>query len=380
ITFCYERGEAVLRDVSLTIPAGARVAIVGPSGAGKSTLASLLLRHYDPAHGRVLFDGQDTREASLASLRRQLAVVPQETFLFDPRSEETLVVGREGATPAEAERAAQAAALHEVIERMESGYETVVGERGVRLSGGQRQRLAIARALLREPRVLILDEATSALDAETEAAILRTLEQAAQGRTVIMITHRLSAAVRCDIIFVLEQGHLVEQGSHQVLLRQRGRYWRLYKEQQAGVCAALDLPVDPRRLSRVPLLAHLTPAELALVALRVTVERYGPGAVVVRQAEIADKLFVIAEGEVEVLVEDGRGKQWRVTALDAHSYFGEIALLGDQTVRRTATVRALSQTELYSVHREDFLALLRAQPSLAQEVSALAAQRTEQLR
>jgi len=380
VTFCYEGGEAALRDVVLAIPAGARVAIVGPSGAGKSTLAGLLLRHYDPTHGRVLFDGRDLREVSLASLRRQLAVVPQDTFLFDTTIQENVLLGREGAAPAEAVQAARAAALHEVIERMESGYETVVGERGVRLSGGQRQRLAIARALLRDPRVLILDEATSALDAETEAAILQTLEQAAQGRTLVMITHRLSAAVRCDAIFVLEQGRLVEQGTHQELLRQRGLYWRLYSEQQAGAFDALDLPVDPRRLSRVPLLGQLTPAELALVALRVTVERYAPGAVVVRQGEIADKLFVIADGQVEVVVEDGRGEQWRVTTLGAHSYFGEIALMGDATARRTATVRALSQTELYSLHKEDFIALLRSQPSLAQEVAALAERRVDQLR
>jgi ABC-type multidrug transport system fused ATPase/permease subunit/CRP-like cAMP-binding protein len=380
LTFSYEHGEAALRDVTLTIPAGARAAIVGPSGAGKSTLAGLLLRHYDGTSGRILFDGKDIREATLTSLRDQLGLVPQDTFLFDLSVQDNILLGREGATPEAAVAAARAAALHEVIERRELGYDTMIGERGVRLSGGQRQRLAIARALLRDPRVLILDEATSALDAETEAAILDTLARVAQGRTLIMITHRLAAAARCDLIFVLDQGRLVEHGTHQELLQQRGLYWRLSSEQQAGAFENLDLPIDLRRLSRVPLLAQLSPAELALVAVRVTVEHYSAGAVVVRQGEIADKLFVIGDGQLEVVVDDPRGEPRHVTVLGAHSYFGEIALLNAQSARRMATVRALGPVELYSLHREDFAALLRAQPSLAQEISALARRRIEQVR
>jgi ATP-binding cassette subfamily B protein len=379
VTFSYEHGEAVLRDVTLAIPAGAHVAIVGPSGAGKSTLAGLLLRHYDATSGRILFDGRDICEGTLASLRDQLAVVPQDTFLFDASVQENILLGREGAQPEAAVAAARAAALHEVIERRDLGYDTMIGERGVRLSGGQRQRLAIARALIRDPRVLILDEATSALDAETEAAIMDTLIQAAHGRTLIMITHRLAAAARCDLIFVLDQGRLVEQGTHQALLQQRGVYWRLYSEQQAGIFEGLDLPIDPRRLSRVPLLAQLSPGELALVALRVSVERYAEGAIVVRQGERADKLFVVGDGQLEVVVGDARGRPRRITVLGAHSYFGEIALLDEPGARRTATVRALGPVELYSLHRDDFAALLRAHPALAQQVAALARRRLEQM-
>jgi ATP-binding cassette, subfamily B, bacterial len=380
VSFRYDDGEGGLRDVSLTIPAGARVAVVGPSGAGKSTLAALLLRHYDPSHGQILFDGRDIREGTFASVRGQLAVVPQETYLFDTSIAENIALGREGAGEADVVRAAEAAALTAVIERTEAGYDTLVGERGVRLSGGQRQRLAIARALIRDPSVLILDEATSALDAETEGAILKTVDEVSQGRTTIMITHRLSSAVQADRIFVLDQGELVEQGTHEELSQQRGLYWRLYSEQQAGVIEALNLPVAPRRLARVPLLASLSPAELAVISLRLTVERYPAGAVIVREGEPADKLYVLVDGQAEVLAQTAKGEQRRLAVLDAHSYFGEIALLGDEDARRTATVRSLTPTELYSLHREDFLGLLRSQPTLSQEVAALAHERLEQTR
>ncbi len=380
VTFRYADGEAALRDVSLTIPVGARVAIVGRSGAGKSTLVGLLLRLYDPSAGRVLFDGRDIREGTLASVRRQLAVVPQETFLFDASIRKNIALGREGAADADVARAAQAAALHSFVERTEAGYDTLVGERGVRLSGGHRQPLAIARALVRDPRVLLLDEATSALDAETEAAILRTLDDVGRGRTTIMITHRLTSAAHCDAIFVLDQGRLVEQGTHQQLCERRGLYWRLYSEQQAGVLEALPLPIEPRRLARVPLLASLAPSELAVVALRASVERYPAGTVIVRQGEAADKLFVIADGEVEVLVDDAHGEPRRVSALRVRDYFGEIALLGDDATRRTATVRSITPVELYSLHKEDFQSLLESQPRLAQAVSRLARVRAEQSR
>jgi ABC-type multidrug transport system fused ATPase/permease subunit len=233
VTLHYASDEAAaLNDVSLRIPIGAHVALVGPSGSGKSSLVGLLLRLHDPDRGRVLIDGRDTREATLRSLRAQFGFVPQDAFLFNSSIRENIAVGRDGATDAEVERAARAAAVHQTILRLESGYATRVGERGARLSGGQRQRVAIARALVRNPAVLLLDEATSALDAETEASILRTLDASAVGGlTRVVVTHRLSAALRADTIFVLERGRLVDQGTHAELLARRGLYWRMYREQ-----------------------------------------------------------------------------------------------------------------------------------------------------
>jgi ABC-type multidrug transport system fused ATPase/permease subunit len=380
VSFGYGPGATVLRDVTLTIPAGARVAIVGPSGAGKSTLVGLLLRLYDPTAGRILFDGHDVRAVTHRSLRDQIAVVPQDTFLFDTTVRENVALGREGATDADVVRAARAAALHPFVERLEQGYEARVGERGARLSGGQRQRLAIARALVRDPRLLILDEATSALDPQTEAAILQTIEQVGRDRTTVMITHRLSAAVRCDRIFVLEAGRLVEAGSHAALLERRGLYWRLWTEQQGGLEDAGALAVDPSRLAQVPLFSGLTPGELALLARRVTVERAEAGAELVRQGEVADKLFVITAGEVDVIVQAADGAEQRVAVLSAPGYFGEIALLGDDSARRTATVRTRGPTDLYGLHKEDFLGLLASHQQLARDVQALAQARAAQTR
>ena len=380
VTFRYGDGQAVLRDVALAIPAGGRVAIVGPSGAGKSTLVGLLLRLYDPSEGRILFDGRDIRGATLASIRQKLAIVPQETYLFNATIRENIGLGREGAGDEQVMSSAKAAALHQFIEQTEAGYETVVGERGVRLSGGQRQRLAIARALIRDPQVLILDEATSALDAETEAAIMHTLEQVGRGRTTVMITHRLTSAAQCDWIFVLDQGRLVEQGTHEQLCELQGVYWRLYSEQQAGVLETAAVPIERRLLARVPLFASLTPAELAMVTRRATVEQYETATTIVRQGEPADKLYVIDEGQVEVLVEDRQGELRRVKTLGSRSYFGEIALLGDGETRRMATVRTLTPVELYSLHKEDFLSLLKTQPRLAEAIARLARMRSEQTR
>jgi ATP-binding cassette subfamily B protein len=364
-----------LVNLNLQIQVGERVAIVGGSGAGKSTVIGLLLRLYDPDQGRVLFDGRDIRTATIDSLRRQIAVVPQDTVLFNTSVRENIALGREGASDEEIVRAAEAAAIHEVIAQLEEGYDTVVGERGMRLSGGQRQRVAIARALVRDPRLLILDEATSALDAQTEAAILRTLEEAARGRTTLMITHRIAAAAQCDRIIVLERGRLVEDGTHAELVQRRGVYWQLYAEQQGGADEAQPFSDAARRLADVPLFAALPPTDLAVVASRLSHERYPAGRVVVREGETADRLFVIADGQAEALVDDRDGKPQQLRVLGARQYFGEIALLGEEGSRRTATVRALTDLELFTLHKEDFVLLLQSQPHLAEAVEREAQER-----
>jgi ABC-type multidrug transport system fused ATPase/permease subunit len=241
VSFAYEDGPLILKDLTLTIPAGAHVAIVGPTGCGKSTVLNLLMRFWDPTDGRVLFDGRDLCDVTLDSHRRQIGLVFQDTFIFDSTVRDNIAIGRPGASDAEVRAAALAAHLDADIQAMHDGYDTVLGERGVRMSGGQRQRLAIARAVLRDANVLLLDEATSALDAQTEAGILDTVVSLKQNRTVVSVTHRLSWAKEADLIFVLEHGQLVEQGTHRELVTAGGLYQTLYHEQSLG----LDLEAQP---------------------------------------------------------------------------------------------------------------------------------------
>ena len=217
-----------LTDVSFLVPAGKVVAIVGPSGSGKSTIVNLVARFYDVASGAVLVDGQDVREVTVESLRRQIGIVLQENVLFSGTLEDNIKYGRSEATRAEVQAAALAANAHEFIEKLPDGYATVVGERGAKLSGGQRQRIAIARAILRDPRILIFDEATSALDTQSERLIQQAMERLMNGRTAFVIAHRLSTIQNADIILVMEQGRLAEHGTHAELLARGGIYAKLH--------------------------------------------------------------------------------------------------------------------------------------------------------
>lgn len=221
----------ILKDIDLTVQAGQIVALAGPSGAGKTTLASLVPRLYDPSGGRITIDGLDLRDVTMNSLRAQIATVAQDTFLFDDTVANNIRYGRPEASMTEVERAARVAIAEEFILRMPDGYQTRIGERGVKLSGGQRQRLAIARAVLRNAPILILDEATSHLDAESEVLVQQALANLMAQRTVIVIAHRLSTIRRADRIFVLDQGEIVQSGTHEELLGQGGLYSRLHELQ-----------------------------------------------------------------------------------------------------------------------------------------------------
>jgi ATP-binding cassette subfamily B protein len=221
----------VLDDVSFSVAPGERVALVGPSGSGKSTVFHLALRFYDPLSGRVAFDGVEIKQLDPAVLRRRIAIVPQDVVVFDASIEENIRFGRPDASDAEVDRAAADALVVDFASRLPQGLRTDIGERGVALSGGQRQRIAIARAILRDAPLLLLDEATSALDAESETLVQKALERLMQGRTTIVIAHRLATVQSCDRILVLDGGQIVEEGTHATLAAREGLYARLAKLQ-----------------------------------------------------------------------------------------------------------------------------------------------------
>jgi len=232
ISFSYDVRRPILDNVSIDLPAGSRIAVVGPSGSGKSTLSRLLFRFYDVDQGEITVDGQDIRAVSQVSLRENIGIVPQDTVLFNDSIFYNIAYGRSNATQEEVEKAAGLAHISEFINKLPDGYQTMVGERGLKLSGGEKQRVAIARVILKDPRILILDEATSALDTATEREIQKNINELARGRTALIIAHRLSTIIDVDTIFVLEGGKVVERGPHDELVDRGGVYATMWNRQQ----------------------------------------------------------------------------------------------------------------------------------------------------
>ncbi|MCK5444639.1 MAG: ABC transporter ATP-binding protein/permease, partial [Rhodospirillaceae bacterium] len=251
VSFSYDPRREVLKDVSFTIPAGKKVAVVGASGAGKSTLSRILFRFYDATSGAILIDGQDIRDVSQASLRAAIGIVPQDTVLFNDSIYYNIAYGNPHASPAEIEEAARLAQIHDFVMSLPDGYQSVVGERGLKLSGGEKQRVAIARTILKRPQILLFDEATSALDTHTEKEIQASLGAVSAGHTTLVIAHRLSTVIEADEILVLGDGVIVERGTHDALLAKDGHYAAMWSRQQEASHAleVLELSDDEPMLA-----------------------------------------------------------------------------------------------------------------------------------
>ncbi|MEM6795626.1 MAG: ABC transporter transmembrane domain-containing protein [Acidobacteriota bacterium] len=354
VSFAYDdQSGPSLDGVTFRLRAGESIALVGPSGSGKSTVLNLLLRLHHPARGRILFDGVDIRQRSERSLRDQISVVLQETVLLKASFEENIRLGKLGASSAEIEEAARKANVHEVILDKPQGYATQVGEGGRHLSVGQRQRIAIARAILRDPAVLVLDEATSALDPAAEAAVHKTLVEVARGRTVVSATHHLTSVVECDHILVLEKGRLVEEGRHRDLMARRGAYHHLWRKQSGFEISrnGIEVEVAGKSLHQVPLLSTLDEEGLRSIAGHFSSQVVPRGRYVFRQGDVGDAFYLIAKGRMEVLVQS-EGRERRRAVLETGDFFGELALLDAKP--RNASVRALSSSLLVVVPRQPF--------------------------
>lgn len=245
VSFDYLPSQPILEDINLVVPARSTVALVGPTGVGKTTLASLIPRFYDVTDGRILLDGHDLRSLTLESLRRQISMVLQDVYLFHGTARDNILFGREGATEAEMIDAARIANAHEFLVRLPNGYDTIIGERGVKLSGGQKQRLSIARAVLKDAPILILDEATSSVDTETEALIQEALDRLMAGRTTVVIAHRLSTIRNADTIVVLGDRGIAEMGNHDALMARRGMYWHLHQVQHRAMTDRIMQALPP---------------------------------------------------------------------------------------------------------------------------------------
>ncbi len=334
-------------------------------------MLNLLMRFYDPDSGSIVAGGNDIRAYSLASWRRALGPVFQESLLFNQPLLENIRMARPDARDEEIHAAARDAEIHGFIQALPEGYNMPAGERGGRLSGGQRQRVSIARAILRNPAVLVLDEATSALDPGTESAINTTLARLARGRTCISVTHRLAGAAAADMIFVFDRGRVVESGSHTELLAREGLTAASLWQKQQGFEVSGDgssATIKPERLAEIPLLSTLSPTRLKEVAPMFRSETFRTGDDIVVEGDASGSFYIVVRGRVEVLQRNAR-----VAVLEDGDYFGEIALLTGSP--RIATVRALAVCTCIALDKESFDAILLRSPGLKEQISLVAADR-----
>ena len=363
VSFSYSGERRNLDEFSMKIRKGASVAFVGPSGSGKSTVLNLAVRFYDPAVGSVCFDGTDIRQASQESLRSQMGIVFQESFLFNVSVRDNIRMGKLDATDEEIIAAAKQAEAHEFIMKLPRGYDEMVGERGGRLSGGQRQRIAIARAIVKDPSILVLDEFTSALDPGTEASISATLQKIRGTKTILSVTHRLAPIKNCDCIFVLENGRLAESGKHEDLLAAGGLYTGLWEKQNGfNISEEGVASISVERLRQFPILSNLDGAQLERVSAFFKSEQFPEGRRIVSEGEKGDTFYIIVRGKVSVVRSNEAGVESSISVLTDGDHFGEIALL--RNVVRTASVDALTPCTVLSLQREPFVSLVNESPSL----------------
>lgn len=360
VSFAYPGQEACLREVSFEIPRGKVTALVGSGGSGKSSVANLLLRYYEPTSGTVRIDGQDARAFMQESLRSRISILTASSVFFGNSVKENIRLGKLSATDEEVVEAARAAGIHDFILGLPEGYDSPLGEGGVRLSNEEGLRLSLARALVRKPDLLILDEATTALDPQAEQRFLATLSSRDMG--VLLATNRLSTVVRSDRIVVLSQGRLVQTGEHHELVAQEGEYRRMW-EKQSGFATGDDgfFEVQIDWLRRLPLFATLDKKQLAGISAQFLTERVSANRFVFHEGDPGDRFYVVVRGSVEVLQADVP-----IARLEDGDYFGELALLRDAP--RGASIRTITPCVLLSLSREQFWHLMSLDPALHEQI------------
>ncbi|WP_159880987.1 ABC transporter transmembrane domain-containing protein [Paenibacillus puerhi] len=375
VSFGYTEESDQLKKVSVQITAGSYVAFVGSSGSGKSTALQLLSRFYDPREGTVSIDKYDLREVSEASLRKLALLVTQDTFLFNSTLRDNLLLDSVGVTDADMVEAARQTGIHEVIERWPEGYETRILQEGGTLSGGERQRIALARALLRKPKLLLLDEVTSALDPASESTINELIHRIRGQQTIVSVTHRLASVIHADQIHVFQEGRIVESGTHPELLERKGVYSGLWEKQQGFHLSSdgLHASVEVERLARLPFFKGVELPLLHDISGLFTTETCKEGEDIVREGEEGHTFYIIVRGKFEVIKQIPEEGERRVAYLQDGDHFGEVALLRDAP--RNATVRAMGPSVLLAVRREAFQCLTAKAPQILVEL-----QRTLELR
>lgn len=380
VSFAYKENQWVLNQVNLRIPKGQKVAFVGSSGSGKTSILNLLMGFYQPQKGKITMDGVDLQTLDPKNLRRFTGIVLQENFLFSWSIGDNLKLVNPEISHEAMIEAAKMAEIHEHITRLPEGYDTLVGERGGQLSGGQRQRLAIARAIIAKPSILILDEATSALDGKTEKQVNETLQRITEQMTLINITHRLENIKDYNWIYVLDTGRIVENGNHESLMKNNGLYAELFGK-QSGFVLDDDLmraEIEGERLGKINLFSQLNGPMRESLAKRFVSEYYPSKAVIIHAGDEGDTFYVIVRGKVEVVILLENGQEKQVNILEDGDYFGEIALLKE--VMRTATIRTLTPCMVLSLERSAFNSVIVHTPEIKLELERVMDERLLQLK